>query len=163
MLVAEVRIGKNKTYTLELNQDCHIRSHYKHFLSYVPKEIDLLSKQIEIKIPAWKLTSESDYLKLNGESVCFPDYLLTHNSGKKVQVEIFHTWHSSPLLERLQQLDSQNHAPLILGVENSLLKNEEIVKKLESSSFFSNFGFFFREVPTVTKITLVLDKWIRHI
>ena len=52
MLVAEVRIGKNKTYTLELNQDCHIRSHYKHFLSYVPKEIDLLSKQIEIKIPA---------------------------------------------------------------------------------------------------------------
>ena len=163
ILVAEVRMGKNKTYTLELNQDCQIRSHYKHFLSYVPKEIDFLSKQIEFKIPSWKMTSATDYLELNGESVCFPDYLLTHNSGKKVQVEIFHTWHSAPLLQRLQQLDSQNSVPLILGVKNSLLKNEELVKKLESSTYFSNFGFYFREVPTVTKLMLVLDKCLKFI
>ena len=109
------------------------------------------------------MTSATDYLELNGESVCFPDYLLTHNSGKKVQVEIFHTWHSAPLLQRLQQLDSQNSVPLILGVKNSLLKNEELIKKLESSTYFSNFGFYFREVPTVTKLMLVLDKCLKFI
>ena len=132
-LDAEVRMRKNQLHSLHLDQTCGIRSHYRQFLSYVPEEIHLLSQQLAKKIPAWELTSSAGYLKLTGESVCFPDYLLTHSSGKKVAMELFHTWHAAPLQERLQQLDAQNHAPLLLGVNRSLLNNEELAKKVESS------------------------------
>ncbi|MGY8700744.1 MAG: DUF790 family protein, partial [bacterium] len=101
-LEAEVRIRKNQSHILKLNQICGIRSHYRQFLSYVPEEIELLSLQLTKKISSWELTSSADYLQLTGESVCFPDYLLTHSSGKKVAMELFHTWHAAPLGDRLQ-------------------------------------------------------------
>jgi predicted nuclease of restriction endonuclease-like RecB superfamily len=99
---------------------------------------------------------------LIGESLCFPDYLLTHNSGKKVALELFHTWHAAPLRNRLQQLDEQNEFPLLIGVNRSLLKNTELVEQIESSPYFSRFGFYFREVPTAAKIIPLLEEWIKE-
>ena len=162
-LEAEVRIRKNQSHILKLNQICGIRSHYRQFLSYVPEEIELLSLQLTKKISSWELTSSADYLQLTGESVCFPDYLLTHSSGKKVPMELFHTWHAAPLGDRLQQLDSQNHAPLLVGVNRSLLKNEELAEKVKSSPYFSRFGFYFREAPTAAKIIPLLDEWLQNV
>jgi predicted nuclease of restriction endonuclease-like RecB superfamily len=162
-LEAEVRIRKNQSHILKLNQICGIRSHYRQFLSYVPEEIELLSLQLAKKISSWELTSSADYLQLTGESVCFPDYLLTHSSGKKVAMELFHTWHAAPLGDRLQQLDSQSHAPLLVGVNRSLLKNEELAEKVESSPYFSRFGFYFREAPTAAKIIPLLDEWLQNV
>jgi predicted nuclease of restriction endonuclease-like RecB superfamily len=162
-LEAEVRIRKNQSHILKLNQICGIRSHYRQFLSYVPEEIELLSLQLAKKISSWELTSSADYLQLTGESVCFPDYLLTHSSGKKVAMELFHTWHAAPLGDRLQQLDSQSHAPLLVGVNRSLLKNEELAEKVESSPYFSRFGFYFREAPTAAKISPLLDEWLQNV
>ena len=161
-LEAEVSIRKNQSHTLNLNQTCGIRSHYRQFLAYVPEEIQLLSQQLSKKIPAWELNSSADFLQLTGESVCFPDYLLTHSSGKTVAVELFHTWHAAPLLDRLQQLDSQNRVPLLVGVNRSLLKNEEFAEKVKSSSYFSRFGFYFREAPTAAKIIPLLESWIKE-
>ncbi|MDP7439978.1 MAG: hypothetical protein QGI53_11090, partial [SAR324 cluster bacterium] len=92
-----------------------------------------------------------------------PDYLLTHSSGKKVAMELFHTWHAAPLQERLQQLDAQNHAPLLLGVNRSLLNNEELAKKVESSPYFSHFGFYFSEAPTAVKIIHLMGKWLKNV
>jgi hypothetical protein len=87
---------------------------------------------------------------------------LTHSSGKTVAVELFHTWHAAPLLDRLQQLDSQNRVPLLVGVNRSLLKNEEFAEKVKSSSYFSRFGFYFREAPTAAKIIPLLESWIKE-
>ncbi len=160
-LEAEVRMRKNQLHSLHLDQTCGIRSHYKQFLAYVPEEIKLLSQQLAKKLPAWELTSSADYLQLTGESVCFPDYLLTHSSGKKVAVELFHTWHSAPLQDRLQQLDLQKGSPLLIGVNRSLLKNAELSDQIESSSYFSCFGFYFREAPTIAKIIPLLNAWLK--
>ena len=162
-LKAEVRIRKNQSHTLDLNQTCGIRSHYRQFISYVPEEIKLLSQQIANKIPAWELTSTADYLQFTGESVCFPDFLFTHSSGKKVAMELFHTWHSAPLVERLNQLEAQNSAPLLLGVNRNLLNNDELTEKLESSLYFSRFGFYFRDGPTISKIIPLLDEWFKNV
>jgi hypothetical protein len=62
----------------------------------------------------------------------------------------------------LQQLDAQNHAPLLLGVNRCLLKNEELAKKVESSPYFSRFGFYFREAPTTAKIIPLMGKWLKN-
>jgi hypothetical protein len=82
---------------------------------------------------------------------------MTHYSGKKVALELFHTWHAAPLRNRLQQLDAQNGAPLLLGVNRSLLKNAELADQVESSTYFQRFGFYFREVPTAAKIIPLLN------
>ena len=160
-LDAEVRIRKNQLHSLHLDQSCGIRSHYRQFLAYIPEEIQLFSQQLAKKLPDWELTSSADYVPLAGESLCFPDYLLTHSSGKNVALELFHTWHAAPLRIRLQQLDIQKGSPLLIGVNRSLLKNEELADQINNSHYFSRFGFYFRETPTAAKIVPLLDAWIK--
>ena len=160
-LDATVRIHKNRTYILQLDQSCGIRSHLKQFLAYVPEEIKKLSQQLAKKLPDWTLSSSNDFVHLSGENLCFPDYLLKHISGKKVPLELFHNWHSAPLLSRLSQLDAQKEAPLLIGINRSLLKNKDVANKLESSPYFSRFGFLFRDVPTTAMLFPRLETWLR--
>ena len=161
-LDATVRIHKNKTYVMQLDQSCGIRSHLRQFLAYVPEEIQKLSQQLAKKLPDWILSTSNDFVPLSGENICFPDYLLKHISGKKVPLELFHNWHSAPLLNRLSQLDVQKEAPLLIGINRSLLKNKDVANKLESSSYFSRFGFLFREVPTAAMLLPRLETWLRN-
>ena len=147
-----IRIHKNKTHILQLDQSCGIRSHLRQFLAYVPEEIQNLCQQLAKKLPDWTLSSSNEFLSFSGENICFPDYLLKHISGKKVPLELFHNWHSVPLLNRLTQLDTQKDAPLLIGINRSLLKNMDVANKLESSYYFSRFGFLFRDVPTTSML-----------
>ena len=157
---ATVRIHKNRTYILQLDQSCGIRSHLRQFLAYVPEEIEKLGQQLAKKLPDWTLSSSNDFVPLSGENMCFPDYLLKHISGKKVPLELFHNWHSAPLLNRLSQLDAQKEAPLLIGINRSLLKNKDVANKLESSDYFSRFGFLFRDVPTTAMLLPRLETWL---
>ena len=160
-LDAEVRIRKNQVHTLHLDQSCGIRSHYRQFLSYIPEEIQLFSQQFTKQIPGWELTSSPEFVTLTGESLCFPDYLLTHCSGKKVALELFHRWHAAPLRSRLDQLDTQNEVPLLIGINRGLLKNVQLAEHVEASVYFSHYGFFFREAPTASKLRPLLDFWLK--
>jgi predicted nuclease of restriction endonuclease-like RecB superfamily len=160
-LDATVRIHKNRTYILQLDQSCGIRSHLRQFLAYVPEEIQKLGQQLAKKLPDWTLSSSNDFVPLSGENMCFPDYLLKHISGKKVPLELFHNWHSAPLLNRLSQLEAQKEAPLLIGINRSLLKNKDVENKLETSSYFTRFGFLFRDVPTAAMLLPRLETWLR--
>ena len=148
---------------MQLDQSCGIRSHLGQFLAYVPEEIKKLSQQLAEKLPDWTLSSSNEFVHLSGENLCFPDYLLKHISGKKVPLELFHNWHSAPLLSRLSQLDAQKEAPLLIGINRSLLKNTDVANKLESSSYFSRFVFLFRDVPTTGMLLPRLETWLRSI
>ncbi len=160
-LDATVRINKNKSYVMQLDHSCGIKSHFNHFLAYVPEEIQKLSQQLTKKMPDWKLTSSNEFLQLPGENLCFPDYIFKHISGKKVPVELFHKWHSGPLINRISQLDEQKDEPLIIGINRSLLKNVDLANKLDSSKYFSQFGFIFKDIPTVTTLLPRLESWLR--
>ena len=161
-LDAEIRIRKNQVHSLHLDQTCGIRSHYRQFLAYIPEEIKLFSQQLAKHIPGWELASSPEFVTLTGESLCFPDYLLTHCSGKKVALELFHTWHAAPLRSRLDQLDAQNEAPLLIGINRGLLKNVQLAEQVEASVYFSHYGFFFREAPTAAKLRPLLDAWLKN-
>lgn len=160
-LHADVRIHKNRTHILQLDQSCGIRSHLRQFLAYVPEEIQKLEHQLSKNLSDWSLSFSTDFVSFPGENLCFPDYLLKHISGKKVPLELFHNWHSAPLLNRLSQLDSQKDAPLLIGINRSLLKNKEVANTLDSSKYFTRFGFLFRDVPTVTMLLPTLDTWLQ--
>ena len=162
VLDAEVRIRKNQVHNLHLDQSCGISSHYRQFLAYIPDEIQLFSKQLANKIPDWEITSSADFIPLNGESLCFPDFLLKHSSGKKVSIELFHKWHVAPLKNRLEQLASQKGAPLLIGINRSLLKDMQLAEQVENSMYFSHYGFFFREAPTISKLRPILKNWLQN-
>ena len=160
-LDATIRIYKNRTYFLELDQSCGIRSHLKQFLAYVPEEILKLEQHVAKKLPDWTLSSSNDFVPLSGENICFPDYHFKHVSGRKVSLELFHNWHSATLINRLTQLDAQKKAPLLIGINRDLLKNNDVANKLESSFYFSRFGFLFRDVPTTAMLLPPLETWLR--
>ncbi len=61
----------------------------------------------------------------------------------------------------MEQLEAQNGVPLLLGINRRLLKNEQLAEQLEASKYFSRYGFFFREAPTVANLYPVLDAWIK--
>ena len=160
-LIAQIRLLKNQVYTLHLNQSCGIRSHLRQFLAYVPDEIQIFSEQVSKKLLDWELTTSLDFVPLVGESLCFPDFLLTHKSGKTVSLELFHRWHLNPLKSRLDQLDSQQDSPLLIGINKSLINDDQLATQVNASKYFASFGFIFSEVPTATKLLPVLDSWVK--
>lgn len=158
-LVAKVQPKKNrKVYELNLDQSCGIKPISQRFLAYVPKEIQMFQKLFSEKNSNWEILTTSNFVPLEGEAYCFPDFSLKHKNGTELFLEIFHAWHSSHLSERLQTL-SLNSPKLILGIAQNLLKDPFLSHSVESSEYFNEFGFTFREMPTVTKVSKILKKF----
>ena len=159
-LRAEVQVRKSTTHRLELDSSCGIRSHYRPFLAYVPESLQLLQQSVTTKLPEWTLEPAADFLALEGEQYCFPDFLLKHQSGAQVPLELFHGWHTGPLKARLAQLENCPDPPLLLGVSRTLLKDAELNGLLEASDYFRFHGFLFRDTPSVERLRPVLDRWV---
>jgi len=49
---------------------------------------------------------------------------------------------------------------LLIGVNRSLLRKQDLYDQFNSSKYFSRFGFFFNDAPSASKISPLLDKWI---
>ena len=159
-LRAEVQVRKSETHQLELDNSCGIRSHYRPFLAYVPEALQLLQQGVAAKLPEWTLQSVTDFLALEGEQYCFPDFLLKHQSGAQVPLELFHGWHTGPLKARLTQLENCPEPPLLLGIARTLLKDVELKGLLEASDYFQSYGFLFRDTPSVERLRPVLECWL---
>lgn len=157
-LVAKVQLKNRKIYELNLDQSCGIKPISQRFLAYVPKEVQMFQKLFSEKNSDWQISTTSNFVPLEGEAYCFPDFSLKHKNGTEVFLEIFHAWHSSHFSERLQTLNP-NSPKLILGIAQNLLKDPFLSHSIESSEYFQEFGFTFREMPTVTKVSKILKKF----
>ena len=156
ILSADIHIQKRKSSHLEVNETCGIKSHYRQFHAYVPEEIQWFQSIFEKEVTDWKIYPAHDFLALTGEQYCFPDYTLQHQSGKKIYLELFHMWHETHLIARLNQIKSLKEPILIIGVSKHLSKNKQLLPLIEESEYFKQYGFHFREMPTVDKIRPVL-------
>ena len=154
-----IRDRQKPPLQLQLDPSCGIRSHYQKFHDYVPPEFQQIDDRLKERLPEWRLELAGSFVPLPGDRYCFPDFVLQHQTGASVALELFHGWHAGPLRQRLQQLEEVQGVPLLLGVSNSLSKNPELGVALETSSYFQTFGFSFRELPTVDKLTKVLQSW----
>ncbi len=157
-LTASIQL-KNRTVPLqlELNQTCKILSHYNHFMAYIPEEVTSFQKNFAKKMPSWNIQPSDRLISLPGDTYCFPDYTLTNEIGLTVDLELFHAWHSTPLIYRLKQLEQTKQPGLLLGVCKKLLKDPAIANDIDHSTYFKHFGFFFRDMPTVSSIKPVLE------
>ena len=158
-LEAKIKFKNRKEFLqLELDNNIKVLSHYQHFMAYIPEEITRFQNSIEKKIPSWDIQPSESLISLTGEAYCFPDYTLKNEKGKQIDLELFHAWHSTPLIYRLKQLDQVKQPKLILGVCKKLLKDPSIENYIQNSTYFNDFGFFFREMPTAINIKPVLEK-----
>ena len=164
-LEAQIRF-RQKRYRLSLDNSCGILPDSRQFLAYIPEHIKLFQTLFRKKAKDWKIAPGSDFVPLEGEFYCFPDYTLFHDSGVAVAMELFHEWHASHLTARLQQLVNpearigadRKEPLLILGVSNVLEKDPLVAQALKESDYFLRFGFVFRQVPTAGKVLPVLQR-----
>ena len=156
-LAAEIQFRNKRVSRLSLDESCGIKPISQQFLAYIPEDIQLFQKMLENKTEDWQIRPGSQFLPLAGDFYCFPDYQLVHKSGVETAIELFHPWHQGHLIARLNTLAEQKDVSLILGVSKELEKNSLITEALETSEYFSQFGFTFRDVPTMRTLLPILN------
>lgn len=159
-LTAEIQFRNQRSSRLCLDESCGIKPISQQFLAYIPDDIQLFQEMLRNKTDAWKIHPGSQFLPLPGDFYCFPDYQLVHTSGVEVAIELFHPWHQGHLLARLNILAEHVDTPLIIGVSKELEKKPIIADALEESEYFSQFGFTFRDVPTMGSLLPILNSLV---
>lgn len=159
-LTAEIQFRNKSSSRLHLDESCGIKPISQQFLAYIPEDIQLFQEMLRNKTNDWQIHPGSQFLPLPGDFYCFPDYQLIHTSGIEVWIELFHPWHQGHLLARLNTLGEQENTPLILGVSKELQKQPIIAETLETSEYFSKFGFTFRDIPTMNALLPILNSLI---
>ncbi len=159
-ITAEIQLRNKRPLRLYLNESCGIKPISQQFLAYIPEDIAHFQEMLTNKTDDWQISPGSQFLPLPGDAYCFPDYQLVHSSSVKVFIELFHPWHQSHLLTRLNTLADHTDTPLILGVSKELEKKPIISDALESSTYFSEFGFIFRDVPTMGALLPILNSLV---
>lgn len=156
-LTADIQLRNKRSLRLFLNESCGIKPISQQFLAYIPEDIQLFQEMLRNKTDEWQIRPGSQFLPLPGDFYCFPDYQLSHTSGIEVAIELFHPWHQGHLLARLNTLAEQTDTSLILGVSKELEKKPIIADALAASTYFSQFGFTFRDVPTMGTLLPILN------
>lgn len=157
-VTAEVQIKGNRTHVLSIDHNSPLRPYSHRFHSYVPDEFAMFQTLFEERVQEWTMTPAEGLVHLNNEHHCFPDFMLTHTSGRKIAMELFHKWHESHLIARLKSLELTHKPPLLIGVSSRLTKKRETLSVLEASNYYSKFGFqFFREMPTINVVEKLLQ------
>ena len=156
-LTAEIQFRDKRRYRLSLNESCGIKPISQQFLAYIPEDIQLFQAMLRNKTEDWQIRPGSQFLALPGDLYCFPDYQLVHKSGAETAIELFHPWHQGHLIARLNTLAEQTDVSLILGVSKELEKKPLIADALAASAYFSQFGFIFRDVPTLRTLLPILN------
>ena len=159
-LTAEVQFRNKRRSRLSLDESCGIKPISQQFLAYIPEDIQLFQAMLRNKTEDWQIRPGSQFLPLAGDFYCFPDYQLIHKSGVETAIELFHPWHQGHLIARLNTLAEQKDVSLILGVSKELEKKPLIAEALETSAYFSQFGFTFRDVPTMRTLLPILNSLV---
>lgn len=156
-LTAEIQFRNKQRYQLSLDESCGIKPISQQFLAYIPEDIQLFQTMLRNKTDDWQIRPGSQFIRLPGDLYCFPDYQLVHKGGVEIAIELFHPWHQGHLIARLNTLAEQTDVSLILGVSKELEKKPFIAEALMASAYFSQFGFIFRDVPTIRTLLPILN------
>jgi hypothetical protein len=95
---------------------------------------------------------------MGGQNILFPDFTFENiETGNSTHLELFHRWHSGPLEKVIRHCERNTETPLIIGVDRFIYNKPETKKMLDSSDFFRQYGFLFRDFPAVSNVVKTLE------
>jgi hypothetical protein len=143
---------------LSLDETSGLVSHYRNFSAYVPEEISVFKKLFSKKSGKWRFSESSPLLNMGGQNILFPDFTFENiETGNSTHLELFHRWHSGPLEKVIRHCERNTETPLIIGVDRFIYNKPETKKMLDSSDFFRQYGFLFRDFPAVSNVVKTLE------
>ena len=154
-IATDVKIG-NKELKLKLSSRSGLVGHYRDS-SYVPEEVSLFADLFRQKVTEWEIIDESTFVDLGNEQLVFPDQSYKNANDDIIHLELFHRWHSSQLLTRLEYLEENPGTPLILGVDRAIYNKKDFKALLDNSEWFQDNGFLFRDFPGVDRVKKCLN------
>jgi len=150
---------REKELKLTLDQSCGLVSPFRNHGAYVPEEFGMFEQLFKEKCPEWTLAAGAFLFQRDTKEVFFPDFSFKDGAaGPTLHLELFHRWHDTPLLRRLEYLDQHPEIPMIIGVDRALSKRPELASRLDASPFFKQSGFLFRDFPGVDTVEKTLRK-----
>lgn len=156
-LAAEIRMRGKKPGVLKVDHSHKLQPYTQATGAYVPDHFETLIQSVAEKLTGWQAQAGEHSLQLPNGDYVFPDFLLTHGETR-VHLELFHRWHRGALRNRLKAGLTQSGECLILGVDTHLTRDKELAKELAGSAYFQEYGFSFRDIPTVTKLKPILKQ-----
>ncbi|MEN9361286.1 MAG: hypothetical protein RL095_2821 [Verrucomicrobiota bacterium] len=154
-LRAEITHGK-KPGALLIDERDGLVGFYRHFGAHVPEEIKVFHQSFKDRSKTWEITSGNHLQFADGE-IIFPDLSFSWD-GRIRHLELFHRWHTQPLLRRLEQLGREPGLGLLIGVERTLLKDPAVAAALAAHPSYLHSGFEFRDFPGVPTVLNLLNR-----
>lgn len=158
-LRAEIKL-RNEQRLLRLDQKSGLKSHYHNFSAYVPEEVRMFHQLFKQKVGDWQIVGETPFVTAENGELIFPDLCFQHKSGPVIHLELFHRWHTTQLLRRLEFCRQKNPDNFIIGIDRFLSNRPELKQVLDDSEFFRDRGFLYRDFPGVDRIKKLLDTFL---
>lgn len=153
---------KSNSVVLKLDDTLGLKSHYTQEESYIPKELLFFTESFNKKASLWQASISSRFINMGEKSYCFPDIELKQDDGHEtLYIELFHRWHKTQLLQRLEGLKKQKEASLILGVCTNIMKKKDLDDILQQSAYKYRV-FSFKDFPSSAKLLKFLEIFDSH-
>jgi uncharacterized protein len=161
-LESRIKLSRRSSL-LKVDYSSNLKNHYRNFQAYLPPEIDLFERHFLEASSEWKILDSLCLIHTGDQELIFPDFIFQNTDGRIMHLELFHRWHASALLQRLQFGKIHPECPLLIGVDRSLSRNPQIKNKLNHSAWFSKHGFTFNGFPLVSTVKELLETMIQVI
>ena len=142
---AELEVS-GKSGKFSLDDSSGLVSHYRNFSAYVPEEIKLFHRIFSEKVSDWKIVGDTPILHSGKQQFVIPDISFEDENGNVVHLELFHRWHKTPLQQRIQNLKDLD-LPLIIGIDRSIISNEEFDELISQFPQLQHRIFRFSDFP----------------
>ncbi len=148
---------KKKPCVVTLTHKQGLRSHYAVRDHHVPEELSQFTQTFQEVCPDWRVQMATHFFPIGKNAYSCPDFLFEHSTGKKIYLELFHRWHSSQVVGRIEALETTKNPLILLGICKSIAKQKLIQEKLEKSQWFQENGFVFTEFPRAKIVSSLLE------
>ena len=146
------RTKSKKSFLLDNKQNLY--SNYRDTGMYQPPEIQVFLERFQKLESNWEISADCDYLELDAQEICIPDYSFSHQeSGTVVFMEIFGFWRKAALQKRLETMPDSPNLKLLLAVSTKL--NVEREPETAGGSIYH-----FHEVLNPKKVLVCLNEFL---
>lgn len=127
---------QRELHTFTLESDGTLHSHFPDKGQYVTEEESYFRKRWKDYKSAWALKPSSKIVKLGAKDLLVVDYVLTHEDGRKVLLELVGFWHKRSLVRKLEAIEEYGPDNLILVVPAKLRVSEDELPETQAAVYF---------------------------